>query len=72
MFLISCFCISLYYLVFPEITSVTGVGGYVAKKYEISHYFGKIIDNYFIVKRGNVIKGHLHFINNVTKGDLTE
>ena len=22
--------------------------------------------------RGNIIKGHLHFIHNVTKGDLTE
>ena len=31
-----------------------------------------MIDSYFIVMSGNVIKDHLYFIHNVTKVDLTE
>ena len=32
----------------------------------------KMIENYYIVTRSNAIKGHLHFIYNVTNGDFTE
>ena len=31
-----------------------------------------MIENYYIVTRSNTIKGHLHFIYNVTNGDFTE
>ena len=63
--LISCFFISLYYLVFQEITSVTSVCGNVVKKYEIFHNLEKTIYNCYIVMRSNVTKRRLRYIYHV-------